>query len=225
MNDIDEPLARAQQTREIIKRLRTDIILGKYQAGTRLIESKVADDLGTSRAPVRTAFQLLAQDGLVINLANGGTQIVGFSIKNANDLFDLRYLLERRAIELILNNTSFNFRPLIESMEKLEEPMINDEKTELSSSETSQLDINFHRSILIMSQNYPLLVAWNTLANVMQTILEITNMSCSSYEEFFNGHRKLANFIIQRSQSSLDDLEEHLFNAKRVIIQRLQEKQ
>ncbi|THF84632.1 GntR family transcriptional regulator [Cohnella fermenti] len=222
MTKIDDPLARAQHTREVVKSLRTDIILGKYAKGTRLIESKIADTLGASRAPVRTAFQLLAQEGLVINLANGGTEVVGFSIKQAMDLFDLRLLLEKRALELILDSDSFVFRPLFESMEQLEQYLPQAEAAEIPSSETSRLDILFHRSLVMMADSTPLLVAWNTMTNIFQELLEITNMTSSSYRHFFEDHRKLADLIIQRNRSSIDELVAHITRAKNIIIERLE---
>jgi DNA-binding GntR family transcriptional regulator len=224
MTKIDEPLARAVQSKEIIRKLRTDIILGKYPSGARLIESKIADDLGTSRAPVRTAFQVLAQEGLVINLANGGTEIVGFSIKQASDLFDLRLLLEQKALQMLLDSKSFHFRPLFDSMDELQSYLQRAENEELSSSETSQLDIHFHRSLLIMSESNPMLVAWNTMANVFQAMLEITNMTSSSYKEFFDDHRRLADLIIRRDHDSMAELNAHISNAKKIIIDRLDKK-
>lgn len=224
MKKLDDPLARALHTKEIVKKLRTDIILGKYAKGSRLIEAKIAEALGASRAPVRTAFQLLAQEGLVVNLSNGGTEVVGFSIKQASDLFDLRLLLERKALELILANSTFHFRPLFESMEILEAHLRQVGAAEAPSSETSALDIHFHRSLMVMSENNPMLVAWNTMVNVFQALLEITNMTSSSYKEFFDDHRRLADLIIQRSHGSIDELVAHISKAKSIIIYRLEKK-
>src|SRR4051812_28923158 len=105
INKYDEPLARALHTKEIVKQLRTDIILGKYRPGTRIIEATIAKQMGISRAPIRTSLQMLAQEGLVLNLSNGGTEVVGFSVKHFVDLFDLRLMLEKKALELILVST------------------------------------------------------------------------------------------------------------------------
>ncbi|MDG0810020.1 FCD domain-containing protein [Cohnella rhizosphaerae] len=174
--------------------------------------------------PVRTAFQLLAQEGLVINLANGGTEVVGFSLKQAMDLFDLRLLLEKKALELVLSNDAFHFRPLFESMEQLELYLPQADAGEVPSSETSRLDILFHRSLVMMAENNPLLVAWNTMVNIFQELLEITNMTSSSYTAFFEDHRKLADLIIQRNRSSIDELVAHITKAKNIIIERLESK-
>ncbi|MDI4645837.1 GntR family transcriptional regulator [Cohnella hashimotonis] len=222
MNKLDDPLARSLQAKEIVKRLRTDIILGEYKSGSRLIEAKVADRLGCSRAPIRTAFQLLSQEGLVLNLSNGGTEVIGFTSKQAHDLFDLRLLLEQKALEQILANRSFHFRPLFEAMEDLEQ-RLSDSENRPSSADTSVLDIQFHRSLMTMAQNSPLLAAWHTMANVLQAILEITNMTSATYRQFYESHRRLADLVIQRSPEALDELTRHIANAKAIIIARLEQ--
>lgn len=219
MSKVDEPLVRAQHSKEIVKRLRTDIILGKYEPGARLIESKVADQLGTSRAPIRTAFQILAQEGLVLNLANGGTEVVGFTVKQVIDLFDLRLMLENKALELVISNSAFHYRPILESMEQLETHI---RSKQVTSADTSQLDLQFHRSLVMMSDNGPLFVAWSTMSNIFQAILEITNMTSSTYQEFYDDHRRLADWIIQKNPACLDELKAHITKAKNIIVERLE---
>ncbi|QGQ94268.1 GntR family transcriptional regulator [Paenibacillus psychroresistens] len=222
MNKYDEPLARALHTKEIVKQLRTDIILGKYRPGSRMIEATIAKQMGISRAPIRTSLQMLAQEGLVLNLSNGGTEVVGFSVKHFVDLFDLRLMLEKKALELILISNSFNYRPIFDIMETFEAYRKKSLTTEITSSETSFLDVQFHRSLINMLENNPLLVAWNTMANVFQAILEITNMTSSSFEEFYNDHRRLADLVIQKNPSCVDELIAHISKSKDIIVYRME---
>lgn len=217
----EDPLTRSIHTKENVRKLRHDIIIGVYPAGSRLIEAKLAEQLGSSRAPVRTALQMLAQEGLVINLANGGTEVVGCSVNYVSNMFDVRLLLERKALQSVMENAAFPYRPLFDVMEKFEQYRNGDVSSEI----TSMLDMMFHRSLMMMSENQPLLVAWNTMANIMQTILEITNMTNPTFEEFYEGHRKLADLIIQRKDECIDDLENHISVAKSIIVKRLGEVQ
>ncbi|UVI28294.1 GntR family transcriptional regulator [Paenibacillus spongiae] len=219
MTKYDDPLARTMYTKDIVKKLRTDIILGKYKRGTRLIESKIAEQMGISRAPVRTSLQLLSQEGLVLSLSNGGTEVVGFSTRYCTDLFNLRLTLELQAVETLLASPTFHYRPIFDMMEQFEQLM--NEKTEITSGLTSQLDIQFHRSLLIMSGNQPLLVAWNTMANILQAVLEITNMTKDSFTEFYEDHRRIVDLIIQRNPKCLDELREHITIARNIITDRI----
>lgn len=222
MYKFEDSLARSQQTKEIVTQLRKDIILGKYKPGTRLIEAKIAEQMGISRAPIRTSFQLLAQEGLVINLSNGGTEVVGCSVKDINDIFELRLILERKALETLFEHPSFRYRPLFDAMEQFEVYLADSKTREITSYDTSYLDITFHRSLMMMAENNPMMVAWNTMANTVQAILEITNMTSSTFQDFYDDHRKLADMIIQQNDQCFEELAFHITNAKNIIIQRIE---
>lgn len=53
------------------ERLRSLIVLGRLSPGSRIIESDLADRLGVSRTPVRSALQRLQQEGFVSGLGGG----------------------------------------------------------------------------------------------------------------------------------------------------------
>jgi DNA-binding GntR family transcriptional regulator len=49
----------------IAAELRRAIIERRYKPGERLVESRLAEELGVSRIPVREAIRVLASEGLV----------------------------------------------------------------------------------------------------------------------------------------------------------------
>lgn len=65
----------AHETRDLVsqayEKLRTHIVHGRLAPGTRIIESDLADRLGVSRTPVRSALQRLQQEGYVQALDGG----------------------------------------------------------------------------------------------------------------------------------------------------------
>jgi DNA-binding GntR family transcriptional regulator len=220
MSNYNDALSRSHHTKEVVTQLRKDIILGKHKPGTRLIEAKLAEQMGISRAPIRTSLQLLAQEGLVMNLTNGGTEVIGCSPKDIKDIFELRLLLEKTALQSTFHNPVFRYRPLFDAMDLLES--YKDRTDEVTSEVTSNLDIVFHRSLILMADNNAMTVAWNTMANTIQAILEITNMTTSTFEEFCDGHRRLADMIVQKNEASLKELEFHITNAMNIIIERIE---
>ncbi len=78
--------------------LREAVIDGTLQAGTPLVEARVADELAVSRGPVRSALHVLEGEGLVRTLPNGRTSVVGFAADDLDDLFRVRFELEGTAI-------------------------------------------------------------------------------------------------------------------------------
>lgn len=83
-------------------RLREEILSGALEPGSRIVEEQLCADLGISRAPLREALRLLAQQGLVEHLPRRGSRVVAWSPEDIRQLFGLRETLERHAIEQAL---------------------------------------------------------------------------------------------------------------------------
>ena len=83
-------------------RLRDAILRGALAPGEKIIEEQLCADLGISRAPLREALRLLGQQGLVEHLPRRGARVTDWSTSDILQLFALRHVLERHAIELAL---------------------------------------------------------------------------------------------------------------------------
>jgi DNA-binding GntR family transcriptional regulator len=74
--------------------LRSDILSGAYSAGASLVETRIAEELGVSRTPVREALRRLELEELVQSTPNKGMVVLGVTPKDIDDIYALRYLLE-----------------------------------------------------------------------------------------------------------------------------------
>ncbi|KRE33212.1 GntR family transcriptional regulator [Mycobacterium sp. Soil538] len=83
-------------------RLRDAILSGQLVPGQKIVEEQLCADLGISRAPLREALRLLAQQGLVEHLPRRGSRVADWSPTDILQLFELRHVLERHAIETAL---------------------------------------------------------------------------------------------------------------------------
>jgi DNA-binding GntR family transcriptional regulator len=81
-------------SRQIYDRLREGIIRGRYPQGSRLAEQRLAEELQVSRVPLREAVPLLEVDGFVRTLPRRGAVVSQWTVRSAQDLFDLRLCLE-----------------------------------------------------------------------------------------------------------------------------------
>ncbi len=79
--------------------VRENILRGKYPAGARITESKICDEFGVSRTPVREAFKQLELEGLISNIPNRGAYVLGFSKQDIQDIYELRKATEIIAIK------------------------------------------------------------------------------------------------------------------------------
>lgn len=74
--------------------LRQRIIDDVYPPGTRLIETELAARLGVSRLPVREALRALESEGFVRTLPRRGAVVVELTVRDVEELFDVREALE-----------------------------------------------------------------------------------------------------------------------------------
>src|SRR6478672_7567083 len=80
--------------------VRAAIVENRYRPGQRLVEQRIAEELGLSRTPVREALRLLEAEGLVVSERNRGAMVRPLSSTEVGDLYGLRIRLESYAVEV-----------------------------------------------------------------------------------------------------------------------------
>jgi DNA-binding GntR family transcriptional regulator len=80
--------------------VRAAIVENRYPPGQRLVEQRIAAELGLSRTPVREALRRLEAEGLVVSERNRGAVVRPVSSTEVFDLYGLRIQLESYAVEV-----------------------------------------------------------------------------------------------------------------------------
>jgi phosphonate utilization transcriptional regulator len=98
------------------------ILQGELAPGAKLIEAALAEALGVSRGPVREAFRMLEEAGLVKQEKNRGVFVRSIPLHEAMEIFDLRAMMDeavgRRLAEVITPEQLRRVRGMVEAMEK-----------------------------------------------------------------------------------------------------------
>lgn len=90
--------------------MRRRIMLGAFGVHSRLVEERVATELGVSRTPVREALVRLLADGLVVR--QDGSYFVALpDLTRLRDLYELRITLELRGLSRALESESVRHNP------------------------------------------------------------------------------------------------------------------
>jgi DNA-binding GntR family transcriptional regulator len=84
---------------QIADRLRTQIIAGELEPGTRIREERIAEDQGVSRVPVREAIQRLEGEGYLVLTPRRGATVAAPSRERALEVMDVRRALENLAAQ------------------------------------------------------------------------------------------------------------------------------
>jgi len=88
---------------KVYEYLREGILNGKIKAGDRLVESALANSIGTSRTPVREALHSLEREGLVESIHRVGYVVRPISELEVSELSEIRLALESVALRWALS--------------------------------------------------------------------------------------------------------------------------
>ena len=162
-----------QSLTEQIKSILIDrIVDGTLAPGDRLKELKIADEFGTSQAPVREAIRSLQALGYVAHIPHVGALIKTFTAKEIEEAHQVREALEGHC--LILANVELPnlVDELTQHTDTMHEAMTKDDiKT------FSMADNLFHRTIVEFSGNKSMLGIWDSLRMQLQVIATVGDAS------------------------------------------------
>ena len=86
--------------RRAVEKLRSAILSGHFKPGDRLVEARLCESLGISRASVRESLRALEAERLIEIVPNRGPQIPIITWHQAEQIYQVRALLEGEAAAL-----------------------------------------------------------------------------------------------------------------------------
>lgn len=121
-NDPPRPALPATLVELAGHRLRDAILSGELAPGDKIVEEQLCAGFGISRAPLREALRLLAQQGLVEHLPRRGSRVTAWSPTDILQLFELRHVLERHAMAtaLPLADPEHSLEPVRAALERMD---------------------------------------------------------------------------------------------------------
>jgi DNA-binding GntR family transcriptional regulator len=87
-------------TSTVLAYLRAKIISGEMPPGTKINENDLSRKLQISRGPIREAFRVLEHEHLVVNVPRKSTYVSKISLKDLEDIYQVRRVIELSAIDL-----------------------------------------------------------------------------------------------------------------------------
>lgn len=134
------------------------ILDGTYPAGTQLKELTLAREFGVSQAPIREALRELEGSGLVKSERFRGTRVRGADYVEMRESYELRCLMEERAIELA---APFS-KELVDGLARCARDMAS---AVAARDPERYIDaaLDYHRRLIQASGNRTFLTVWDSL--------------------------------------------------------------
>jgi DNA-binding GntR family transcriptional regulator len=97
-------MPRLNMSGGIYKTLSYRINTWVYPPGQRLTEEEISDEFKVSRSPVREALNMLAEASLIEKKEHKGYAVRHIDIREINELYDTRLVLELAVIKIVCKN-------------------------------------------------------------------------------------------------------------------------
>lgn len=200
---------------KVFNQLQNDILNGKYQYGDNLIETRLSEELGVSRTPIREALRQLELEGLVQSIPNKGAVVKGISAQDIEDIYTIRMMIEglaaRWATEKI---TPAELGELREALELEEFYTLKNDTEHLM-----KFDSRFHEIIFRASKSKPLMQTLSTFHHYVQRARNSSFSSPGRASEVLEEHRAIYNAIAAGNAEEAERLTtEHVRNASLNLI-------
>jgi len=182
--------------RKVYRILKVRIIKGDLEPGEKLLENKIAEQLGVSRTPVREALRELSAEGFVEASPNQAIIVSTVTFDEIWDLLQIRGVLEG----LGANIAAKKINPeKIEKFNKIIDQMKHYTANNLVSEESilnfSRLDIEFHDLILNICGNKWLIQMYNNLKNHIERFRIRSFSIPGTFSKSLNEHCKILDAI------------------------------
>ncbi len=205
---------------QVYQHIREKIYRMEIPPGARLGVSEIAEQMGVSRSPVRDAFMMLVNEGVVQVNSTGGYRVIDLNRSYIQDAFVVRRALELAALPLTMARLD---RKRIESLRA--KWFAFEHQADASVEAEIQADQDLHKTIAQMSGNSLLIDALERITSITWLI---SRFSYSNQEKPQCGqitaqeHVRLLDAMLSgNTKAAVSALDKHLTNAFARSLERL----
>ena len=204
---------RATLSEQVHVELRSRILNGELKSGHRLLPEELASDLAISQTPVKEALLRLEADGLVVSGLRKGAVVRLFTLRDVEELYEARILIELEAIATGFERQAFNAPMLAEldrNLEKYAVHLQRDTRADLTAA--LALDRAFHHRFVLARGN-GVIADWHTriLTQTHTAYVYLSGDPSRVHDE----HRSILDALRANSLSQTQDaLRQHLVRSR-----------
>jgi len=201
--------------KKVFSYVRDRILSGEIAPGERLVETKIASEIGTSRTPIREAFHTLEREGLIDSIPRVGYVVRAISEEEVAEICAIRLVIEALAVRWALQKA---YKKLIKDLKKnmsRAEQLL--EKKQYS--DFVEVDAAFHEVIARCSGSDRLLELAQTLRRHMLRYRAKSIFSADTVVKAIVGHKAILAAIEDGNADAVEQaIKVHLDESKESCI-------
>lgn len=194
--------------------LQGELVAGRLKQGNRINEAVLARHLGISRNPIREAIRRMEERGLLVSVPRRGTFVRSFSLKDIDDIFSFRCMVEGFAIEQGLPAmTDDDIEDLAAIVREMEAAAAAGDEALLV-----ERDVAFHHKLCSLSGNGQTLHAFLNIQGEVQIFITLVEHRFPSLHEAAVDHWPIVEALRSRDVAqSVEAIRIHIKDAWRRI--------
>jgi DNA-binding GntR family transcriptional regulator len=183
------PLAPHSLAELAYESIRESVLSGRFAMGERIVEARIAEELGTSRAPVREALRRLGEERLVVERPRYGSYVREISAGDFIDIYNLRIALETAAIRLVTRRQP-SLGPIEDTIRRMDRAASAGQMNKVL-----DLELAVHQEICEASGNSYLAAAFHSVAGPVRMALGVDAVDNQTPAEIAAEHPPLLEAI------------------------------
>ncbi|HXI00091.1 MAG TPA: GntR family transcriptional regulator [Sphingobacteriaceae bacterium] len=203
-------IEHSELSQPVYLKLKDMILSRELMPGQKIIQEKIAKQLGVSRTPLLKALQMLEYEMLVESVPRRGMFVKLMDLREMIEIFDCRESLEGMAVNLLTERKNPAF---IQKLQKVFDPFLSGD---IDIHKYRKADARFHQLIVDLCGNATLKRLYffgNIYSKVVQAGLVRTP------EETLPEHLKILEAIkVGNGKLAEQELRQHINNSKKLLM-------
>jgi DNA-binding GntR family transcriptional regulator len=192
------------------------ILSGHYEPGQRLSEVELSEAIGTSRSPIREAFQRLAKEGLVNLVPRKGAYVKALDKRELKELFEVREGLELVSVALAAERaTDSDLDELLQFLSRTRSAIENRDYRQYP------WNLDFHKQIAKCAKNKYLEEKIDEVNAQLLLVRQKSGSEAGRASEAFNEHKMICDALANRQTRAAQRLMRQHIHISRENIMKL----
>ena len=204
--------------------LKTLILSGRLKPAERLAESRLAEQLGVSRTPLREALMKLEKEGLVVGQRNVGYRVADVDIDSVCELLVVREAIDAKAAELACATATDadleTIRLIVSEMEELNQTNANGP---VDAARDLELGLQIHKVIAQSTRNSALIRIAEQVYEQLQLALSLELLWIDIGDAGLKEHQAIASALYKRDGLAASQAASAHVNSSLVSMTRIRE--
>lgn len=206
---------RQSMSEDLILYIKQQIAAGQLNPGDRIVETKLAQELGISQTPVREAIRRLQGEGIITVVPNKGPMVCTLDKKDVFEIYSVRSMLEGLAIRLAVQNASDDELDELERFYHKMKDKLQDETV------TYLLDdsLHIHETIMGLSRHSRLIATYQSISFQIHLVNRMLGTKKTKQNEVLQ-HGELIEALRRREPDAAElTMRKHIYRSYRDFVE------